>query len=827
MAKKKSFPSIVSRSGWLAELDPADWVRLQVYPDAVRHAKTARDHEQKARSLLVKSGRANLRHLCTEAGIGFNPERDSAEKLAERLLDAECSNELVYLCTFLRRRKTALVEYFDLAVGEREADALASEIAAHSDRRPEIPKPLTKLVTLYRSSPDHLESIHYRHAWRRLPTVFAYEAPDGIDSEQVKVLTQNLEGLVGILDKLKPGESYEVFGHSKMTDDMTVFVVHRKYPPSVRADYLNNYRLQHDFSTVVFSVNELVGTISVKVGNRALADEIRSWIATTLTLDLRRAGSSLFSDYSPESVEEAFLGGYDESSGIDILKISFSQSFGPNRSPLSLEVPAYSKSVREDLLWLKKSRVVRLRSLSDITSFQLRFEDQEIDVQAVPEPGGAVRFRMIDSGLTETLADSLRSAFRETFLIPLDQSIDPTLLAMGPADIYHFLLGGVTEKEVQPYQSESLEELIKQGLLEAVDEKSGRCTDFQCKHSTQPVTDDALTECPACQGELKWEGIRRYQDDKKATIGVVRSLLKKATGWKIAANKISLESHDFYRLSSPKHPSKTVCVFVNDRVSSGKMDTFLRAMFPVIIVHPQGQQRVPVVDANGIAHVGLPHMLAASENSDDWKKFKEASQEVLPRLISLESERVLRASRLSHDKLLAPPVGYDDRSYEADVFNTLRSMFPFTVKWGGGNKPDGFSSLVYFPNNDLSEPVTYNWSYDAKYSESTYAFGATENRQMFDYVRRLYASKRLKSLGNRYDAHVIITNSMDESAMMNAAEFMATQSRLGLEFPDFQLAFMRDSFLTTLWGRLRAEESEFDNAARIWPSSLFVLSVTT
>jgi len=56
---------------------------------------------------------------------------------------------------------------------------------------------------------------------------------------------------------------------------------------------------------------------------------------------------------------------------------------------------------------------------------------------------------------------------------------------------------------------------------------------------------------------------------------------------------------------------------------------------------------------------------------------------------------------------------------------------------------------------------------------------------------------------------------------------MATQSRLGLEFPDFQLAFMRDSFLTTLWGRLRAEESEFDNAARIWPSSLFVLSVTT
>jgi hypothetical protein len=59
-------------------------------------------------------------------------------------------------------------------------------------------------------------------------------------------------------------------------------------------------------------------------------------------------------------------------------------------------------------------------------------------------------------------------------------------------------------------------------------------------------------------------------------------------------------------------------------------------------------------------------------------------------------------------------------------------------------------------------------------------------------------------------AHVIITNSMEESAMVNAANWMKTQHKLGSEFPDFLLVFVRDSFLTLLWNRVREAEGEFD-----------------
>jgi hypothetical protein len=184
----------------------------------------------------------------------------------------------------------------------------------------------------------------------------------------------------------------------------------------------------------------------------------------------------------------------------------------------------------------------------------------------------------------------------------------------------------------------------------------------------------------------------------------------------------------------------------------------------------------------------------------------------------------LKTSRLSREHMMAKPVGYNDRNFEVDVYNLLRSLFPFTVKWGGGNKPDGFCSLVYFPDNDLSSPSKWNWSYDAKFSESTYPFGATEFRKMFDYVRRLHSPKRMMSLGNRYDAHVFITNAMEERAMQNAADFMRTQHKLGEDTPDFRLIFMRESFLIRLWERVRAAEVEFDKRGTYLPE-FFVRAV--
>lgn len=826
VGKKKATQTVSSShraiacSAWLPSQLANFWVRLQVYPDAIAHPEKQKEYEQKARAVLRKSGTANLRYLCDSAGLKYRPEHDSPDQLANKLLKSDARDELIYLATFLRSRVTAVVEYFDTAKSENDRFALEGEIANLSERRPETPKPMTKLVSLYRSNPASLELVHYRHAWRRLPTIFSYTAVSSFPKTSISRLSKGMKDLVSRLGRQSADESFEEFGHSQLTGETTIFVVHRCFPPSVRADYQKKFRLQHDFSTLAFAIDTSVATLLIKVANRALADEIRSWVAETLEVELRDSGASLFTEYQPESVEDAFLGGYEESHGIDLTQIEFHHSFGPNHSPLALRAAELSRSVREDLKWLKTSGILRIRSLSEIAQFTVRFEGHEVDVTGVVEKGGAVRFKINDAGIEEDRVERLQAAFQNAFLIPLGQSIDPTLLAMGPSEIYQYLLSGVTDDQVQPYQKPALAKLIEAKVLKIVDGRTGRCTNLNCGSHAAIISDESVTECPACQGELTWQKFRRYDEDTKELFSLSRELLQRATGWKLAPRPQKFESQKFHRLSPGKDSSQTVCVILNDRLNSAKVETFQRAMFPVVVVHPQGLHRLPVIDEVGIAHLGLPYAIAASEDKADWQKFRQSCRDVIVRLRRMESERVLRASRRSHELICNKPPAYDDRNYEADVYNLLRSLFPYTVKWGGKNKSDGWGSLVYFESNDLKKPTKFNWSYDAKYSETTYSFEIGEFRQMFDYVCALFRPKRLMVEGNQYDAHVIITNSMDEKAMKNAADYLWASHRLGKDHPTFRLVFMRDAFLIRLWELVRESEQEFTKRQTYLPEFL-------
>ncbi len=456
---------------------------------------------------------------------------------------------------------------------------------------------------------------------------------------------------------------------------------------------------------------------------------------------------------------------------------------------------------------MRSKEVVRIRSLSDVLELSLRFEDLEVTVSGVVEKGGSVRFKLNDSGLTEEQLSRLKDSFASAFLVPLEQSIDPTILAMGPSEIYQFLLSGVAASEIQQYQRRPLEQLINWGLLSKHTKWKGSCTDRTCKSHSQVVLDRSLTECPTCQGSLEWKSDEVYEENRKALAKVTKALIEKATGGKMNFPPHAFESHRFYRLTFRDSPDQTVCVCLNDRLNPAKIDVFQRAMLPVLVIHPQGLHRSPVIDPHGLAHAGLPYLLAARESRDEWKKVRTDCKALVQRLRQMEKERMLRASRHSHDYLTNKPAGYNDRNFEADVYNLLRSVFAFTVKWGGPNKPDGFSSLVYFPQNALAAPAKFNWSYDAKYSDTRYSFAITEFRQMFDYISILHRPKGLQSVGNRYDAHAIITNSMNETAMRGAADYLWTEHRLGNEWPDFVLLFVRDTFIRRLWELVRDNET--------------------
>jgi hypothetical protein len=436
------------------------------------------------------------------------------------------------------------------------------------------------------------------------------------------------------------------------------------------------------------------------------------------------------------------------------------------------------------------------------------------------ERGGAVFLRPKDAGLDDEYMTGLKKAFERSFLVPLGQRIDPTMMVMGATEIYHYLLSGVDEHQVRSYQREQFFRLTELKLLKSVEIGVGKCTNIVCPSHGQQIVDTAVVECPACQDSIKWETRKRYVHDQKQVSVVVKSILQKSMKWQFSTRVKKFEGYPFFKLSSPVSPNKMIYVFINDRLTTVKTETFQRTMFPILVIHPTGHQHAPGIDAAGIGHIGFPYALAAHDDKTSKGHFRDALQNVAARLLQMEHERVLTSSRISRDFLKTKPVGYDGAKFEADTYNILRRLFPYSIKWGGTNKPDGFCSLIHFEDNDLSRPVKFNVSYDAKYSDRVYDFGITEFRQMFDYISSLGQSQWLKTEGNRYDGHMIISNSLNESSMRGAADFLWSSHRLSKERPNFSLIFVLEGFLTKLWDLVHENSVDISKRWLIFPKKV-------
>jgi hypothetical protein len=308
--------------------------------------------------------------------------------------------------------------------------------------------------------------------------------------------------------------------------------------------------------------------------------------------------------------------------------------------------------------------------------------------------------------------------------------------------------------------------------------------------------------------------------NEKEVPKAIKRLFQSVINWKFSTTTRQFEGFPFYRFRSAASRNKMVHVFLNDRVTAIKVDTFQRTMFPILVIHPTGNQRAPVIDSAGLAHVGLPCALTALESKEAKKQFRRSLFTVIRRLLQLEHERVLTSSRLSRDLLDDKPVDYDEWKFEADVYNVIRRLLPYSYKWGGKNKPDGFISFTDFENNDLKKPLKYNFSYDAKYSKTTYEFAIKEFRQMFDYILGLGNSNQLKLEGNQHDGHIIISNSIDESSMRGASDFLWSEHRLGSSRPGFLLVFMRDEFLVRTWDMVHDRREEVAKRWMLFPQAL-------
>jgi hypothetical protein len=635
---------------------------------------------------------------------------------------------------------------------------------------------------------------------------------DTLPSDADRKLEKAIPSLITELKKLPEGRQLKFRGSHPLESGPRVFVLQRAYKPKVVPEFPNTFHLFNGYGYVVFGLYDDPPRLEIKVGNQKYIKAIRDWAAKALGIPLQSCGLSVFDTYDAADLEKKLLGSHNEENGLAVIGIRLRRTALPNHPSITVEASSGKATVRDALAWYKEKGAISLRSLSDVEWLRVHFRGHEGLINALLTPDGSVRFELDNAGWPEGMRTELGTAFDKTFGIPLAQHINPKPLSMGALELFQSLLEWGDADEIHPHQRGLFEFLLDRKLLSVRSETLRTCTTASCQRKGKSVDDDQVENCPKCHQPLRIKQVRKIVHEQDGIRGFLGRVLKRATGWELADSPVQFESNEFFPLRNPVRPEQSVAVFLSRRVSTSKIEVFDRSMWPILVVHTSGTYEHAHLDIAGIAHLGLAYALAATQDRSVRERFIQDCNSLLERLQRNEQERVLRAARQSRDLLASDHAGCTGGMYESAMFGLIRSLFPYSMKWGGKFRPDGFSSLVYSKTNRLNDLEKWNWSYDSKYSErhGGYEFGASEHRKLFDYIQALSEQKELQVRGNQLDAHVIISNALERGKMKDAAKFLRCEHRLGRkDVAGFKLVFMMEPFLLALYDQVRSNELAF------------------
>ena len=515
--------------------------------------------------------------------------------------------------------------------------------------------------------------------------------------------------------------------------------------------------------------------------------------------------SQTFSDYDPDLLKNCLLGNYDIKSRIQITAAGFRRTALESRSSLVLSCVENNHPIRNDLVRLKESGIVTLDSLDDVEMLCVSLEEKvsRIDVQAVP--GGAVRFSLDDSHCTADHTDAVKAAFHDSFGIPLNRLIDPRKLLLGNVGIISYLLNIRFESEVQAFQRDTYDLLLKLGIL-FQEEKTGRaCKRGICSAFERPVANPELRQCPVCDSSLKPHSYYEVVRDN----AVIRRFLGdrlKEIGWQLSDPR-SFESNEYIPVTMTSDTAgEPVWMMLRDSLPEKSQIQMERSSQALLVVGTRGVDRHVYVDSTGIGRLNLSYVIASQHDQKLHDECSTACQKLLSDLRRSTAQRIAKAAEHSFQHLRAGTEGDPGHVYETDVFNLLRTIFPYSYKLGreGYAEPDGFVCVPVYGKDgsrDLGNVNSWNWTYDAKHSDkaSGYDLNIAERRKMVEYVNSIRSKRSFMGETQKIRAHVILSNNVSDSKMRSTAEYFFGEDGVKAVNRDVKLIRMKQEFLTTLY----------------------------
>lgn len=818
--------SQIRPSPFLNPSPPEFWHGIGVFPNALDSLDRANRVAEDAAAALAGLGVGNLSMFCERALIA-KPEDSTDRVLASVLLANGDAETVVHLREFLRRRTDVVEQTFAAAFTRREQHGIETQVRDLSRRRTEVLKPLSKLLLLYQKCPDRLHDVQAQSLWLSRPTSFEYQATPAIQTRFITRLKSREDDLRRLVSGALGGRGVKLIGSRKSRDGLTTFAFFREYTGKVRPDFRSNFNVHYGCGLLMFGIDAAGSRLIVKSGNRAVAQAVSNFIGQEAGVEFTLVHDEVFGDYDCEEFRDRVLGGYPSDPGIEIIAADFARSGFGNHGSLTLGRPFLQPSIRSELEHLSHEGLVEIRGPSDVTSLSVLFRGQSVVVTATTVAGGAVRLTFDDSRWEQGARIDFEQAFFGAFGVPLNRLLDPARTALGTLAVYANLLSLAVEDDVQPYQEDGFQVLLEAGIVKRVPIAMRMCDNNLCPSRNVPVDDPTRTTCLHCDHEIQHCTVDRLERDQSKTAIYVAGIFDASGDWRLAEGARELAKNRFFELRRrrPNGREDAVCMLISDRPSAKLKGIFQRTGLPLLLVQSHTDARHVYVDDDGIGHIGLAYLLAAQDSQSTKEECHNLCREVLKRLLQNHEERILKAARLSYERLKDRAVTFTGDSYESDIFNLLRSVFPYTHDLGrrGHIEPDGFVCLPTYESESIDDVGSWNWSYDAKYSAKAtgYHLDIEECRKIIQYIGKLRRNRlALFGADRKVRGHVVIANEMDESEISRVAGIVFGKDGVHKSNRDVRLLLMREAFVLRLYEGVR------DNVEAIARRRAFVTDET-
>lgn len=788
------------------------WHSLGIFPGALPEKGDLADLATAAQKELKAVGRKNLLALIEEAGIA-RPESDDAGSLALHLFLRSDALTLVCLRDFVKSRDECIRAAYEATIPERKRKGIEASLRDIAPGAEEPLRPLTRLLFLFQHDPDSLIEASFIQLWQGVPTAFELEAAEPLPARFQQIIEGKRDEFTRAISGAWSNRAVRPFKVHRLRDGTAVFVFAREYAPRIARDFRSTFNVHRKSGFVIFGISKDRKHVYIKCGNSQIADAIRLMLDHLFSAKLRVLNNVPFRDYDPNRVKANLCGGYSSAAGVEIVAATLRRTSLHSRGKLSLARPTTVPSIRDDLQQLVSSSLLELHSLDDIEELGITYRERTAKVEFEPQPDGAIRLQLDDTGWNLAARGELEEAFLTAFGVPLNRLVDPQRMALGSVGIIAHLLNVQTPDEIRDYQQEQYKLLTEAELLTEDTRQAKVCRNPLCD-AKAPVFNLSAEVCRNrnCHKPLQPATVIEVTRNNSGIVKFTRESFDDLTGWHLSDAQSFENQEHFLLKDTSKEAEEDIAVLFKDRLSTAAKELFGRTGLPLIVVSPRTDERYVFVE-DGIGHVSLSYLFSARQSDDDWKDCGTRCKALVRMLLAQHRDRIHRAAATSFQRIIqgARQLGH---TFETDVSNVLRAIFPYTFQFGrkGKVEPDGYVSVVVVGadgDRSLDSVQAWNWTFDAKFSDKKngYDLGQDERRKMVEYIDKVRSSRRFLGKG-RLNGHAILFNKLSEKLMQDAADHVFGSEGVKAKNRDVKLMFVNQSFVTRLYERVNAKDQD-------------------